>query len=317
MGTVKHLTPEEEAQVEKTLKDFSSKEPERPISELPPGRRLGALFRRQRLGANRSLRETAEALDPTIDSHVVLGQIERGVRPATSDQIQAFCDYIGHGTEVFFEAARDYHRAVWQAQQGGVEVVEQTAKVATIGPVYDQQELLSALRSAISSMDIAADWMGRMMRIVRLIKGSEQDAMTAASVVMMLEAGAQFAKGLLERPLDVTPGYDEAPDWRDDKPRVIDDPDWRDADHFELGKVYEHRTGKLMRVAAHVVTVGHGDTLVAEDTSGSLIPVGDDSDSAMNYREVPESRWWKAWLEGNDDDELRAKYEAALKAEQA
>lgn len=184
------------------------------VRNIQPRMRLGVLFRRLRMQAGKSLRETAEALSDVVDNKTVLGEIERSRRPATSDQIHAFCEYLGVGTEAFFEAARDYNRSVWEPHDHPLKITEQMAKMASIKPSYDQDELLIALRSAISSMEIGADWLGRLMRTVRLVPGHEQDATTAASVVMMLEAGAQFAQGVLERPIEQF--CQEAPPWVDE-----------------------------------------------------------------------------------------------------
>lgn len=282
--------------------------------------RLGQLFRRSRLQADKNLREAAEALFEVIDNHVMLGQIERGVRPATSDQIQAFCDYIGVGTVAFFEAAQDYHRSVWEPQDHPLEVVDQVAKFASVGPVYDQHELVSALRSAISSMDIGADVLRKLYRVYCIASAHDSDVQLAKSVIPMLEAGAKFMRGVLERPIEpLSEGnpYAEAPGWTD-VPKINKDPDWKDAERFEVGKVYEHRAGKLMRIVGEVETEGYGKTLVAEENGESnLIPVGIGEGHIDNYREVPLSRWYETWLEGNENsEELRKLLEQALLNEQ-
>jgi len=279
------------------------------------------LFRRFRIKANKSLRETAEVLSGEIEDHVVLAEIERGRRPATADQIHAFCDYIGVGTEAFFEAAQDFHRSVWEPNCHPLEVVDQMVKVSSVVPVYDQQELSSALRSAINSMDIASDVLTQCMGILRCNKEWVRDAEMAASVVLMLEGGASFSRLVLEHPLEPMSGtkpYAESQGWTD-VPNVISDPDWKDADCFEVGKVYEHRTGRLMRIVGEVETTGYfNPTLVGEEMGrGDLMPVGCDEDSAQNYREVPLSRWYKAWLDANPNNEELGKkwHEAVLNEE--
>jgi len=196
------------------LRVLKSPAPEKPIEEVDPRLRLGQLFRRFRVKSGRSLRETARALSASVENIVVLGEIERGRRPATSEQIQDFCDFIGVGTVAFFDAARDYHRSVWADNERQMQVVEQSFKVASTGSIYDQQELVLALRNAVNVMDLASEILTRCARILRSEEASARDGELAGSAALSLDSGAHFARRVLNSPLQ-RPFADEPPDWCD------------------------------------------------------------------------------------------------------
>ena len=179
--------------------------------------RLGRLFRQFREGAGQSLRATVEAL-PSVESPVMLGEIERGQRPASAEQIQEFCNFIGVGTEAFYRAATDFHRSIWEPRKHLLELGEQIAKVSSTGPVYDQQELVSALNHAISSMSVATDVLARCARILIHTEDSIPEGQLAASAGATLESAMRFARCVLGNPLD---------------PSLVNPPDWDETDDNE------------------------------------------------------------------------------------
>jgi len=88
--------------------------------------------------------------------------------------------------------------------------------------------------------------------------------------------------------------------------------DWIDVERFEVGKVYEHRRGDLMRIVGVVETTGGGWCFVGESGSGGISEVGMGTSYSLNWREAPESTWWEHWLKGNDFSvELKSKLELA------
>ena len=61
---------------------------------------------------------------------------------------------------------------------------------------------------------------------------------------------------------------------------------------FEVGKHYEHSTGKKMHILGEVNSdMYYSPCLVAEDLEGNFIPVGIGEDYAVNWNEIDESKW--------------------------
>ena len=82
---------------------------------------------------------------------------------------------------------------------------------------------------------------------------------------------------------------------------------------FEVGKVYQHNAGRIVKILKKIETTGYGQCLVAEDLQGNLHPFGEGRSYAVNWEEIPLSKWWSNWLEGNSDSsELKEKLEQAL-----
>ena len=66
---------------------------------------------------------------------------------------------------------------------------------------------------------------------------------------------------------------------------------------FEIGNYYQHTTGRVICIIGTARTFFHGDTLLGEDDQGSLIPIGKDEASTINYHRV--SGWHRDCYEGN------------------
>jgi hypothetical protein len=62
---------------------------------------------------------------------------------------------------------------------------------------------------------------------------------------------------------------------------------------FEIGKYYEHTTGHIINPLVEAETTLYGKTLIAEDSQGTLIAVGQDEDSTANYIEISKDKWMK------------------------
>lgn len=61
---------------------------------------------------------------------------------------------------------------------------------------------------------------------------------------------------------------------------------------FEVGKHYEHSTGKKMHILGKVNSdMYYSPCLVAEDLEGNFIPVGTDEENAVNWNEIDETEW--------------------------
>ena len=84
-----------------------------PVEALPAKMRLGTLLRRGRMAKEMSLREAAKALDIPI---VVLGEMERGVIPASAIQIEVAAHAYGVSHASLLTAARDWHAEAWKPE---------------------------------------------------------------------------------------------------------------------------------------------------------------------------------------------------------
>ena len=72
---------------------------------------------------------------------------------------------------------------------------------------------------------------------------------------------------------------------------------------FQIGHVYAHQTGRLMRVVGEVETTGYGRVLVGEESSSSnLIPLGRDATASQGWREVKLVTWYDHWIRSNPND---------------
>lgn len=54
---------------------------------------------------------------------------------------------------------------------------------------------------------------------------------------------------------------------------------------FEVGKTYQHSTGKRMTIIGRLHTKTYGECLIGEDDIGVLQPVGEKEENAVNWRE--------------------------------
>lgn len=63
---------------------------------------------------------------------------------------------------------------------------------------------------------------------------------------------------------------------------------------FEIGKFYEHTSGKQVAIVGKVKTTMWGETLVAENANESyLSPFGSDEAAAENWSEITKEEWMK------------------------
>lgn len=62
---------------------------------------------------------------------------------------------------------------------------------------------------------------------------------------------------------------------------------------FELGKAYQHSSGKQMYIIGEGNTSVYGKCLIGEDQSGVLRPVGRDTTNAINWHEITVKEWNK------------------------
>lgn len=67
---------------------------------------------------------------------------------------------------------------------------------------------------------------------------------------------------------------------------------------FQIGKYYQHGSGRVISIIGQANTFFHGACLIAEEEVGRLIPVGTDEDAAQHWREV--SGWRRYCYAGNN-----------------
>ena len=67
---------------------------------------------------------------------------------------------------------------------------------------------------------------------------------------------------------------------------------------FQIGKYYQHGTGRVISIIGTAHTFFHGSCLLAEEDTGTLVPVGSDEESAQNWHQV--SGWGRSCYAGNN-----------------
>jgi hypothetical protein len=65
---------------------------------------------------------------------------------------------------------------------------------------------------------------------------------------------------------------------------------------FEEGKYYQHTSGHKLSILGRLPTTMWGSsTLIAEQDDATLLAVGDDVSSAVNYREITRDQWMESF----------------------
>jgi transcriptional regulator with XRE-family HTH domain len=127
---------------------------EKPMEEIAPQNRLGHAIRSRRNVLRRSLNEAtadiAKALGNPGFTNVVLGEIERGVRPATMDELQAIARVLDISLEELKQRAIEWHEAIWDGKPR-YELRPGETDAATIH-VLSHTEAMDELRGAIADM---------------------------------------------------------------------------------------------------------------------------------------------------------------------
>lgn len=69
---------------------------------------------------------------------------------------------------------------------------------------------------------------------------------------------------------------------------------------FEVGKTYQHTSGKRMTIIGRLKTNTYGVCLIGEDDAGELHQVGENEENAINWHEVKEEA--KRIIQVNKDE---------------
>jgi len=132
---------------------------EKPMEEIAPQHRLGHTIRSRRNVLKKSLNETtaeiAKALGNPGFTNVVLGEIERGVRPATMEELQAVARVLDISLEELKQRAIEWHEAIWNGEPR-YELRPGATDAATIH-VLSLTEAMDELRGAIADMQRGVD----------------------------------------------------------------------------------------------------------------------------------------------------------------
>lgn len=132
---------------------------EKPMEEISPQHRLGQTVRNRRNVLKKSLNEAtaeiAKALGTQDFTNVVLGEIERGVRPATMEELQAIARVLDISLEELKQRAIEWHEAIWDGEPR-YELRPGATDAATI-QALTHTEAMDELRGAIADMRRGVD----------------------------------------------------------------------------------------------------------------------------------------------------------------
>lgn len=114
--------------------------PDKPIAEYAPRERLGVLLTRYRTNAKKTVSEAAEHIGTT--EHV-LTEVERHVITLNAGQLQGLAGFYGVRFEPLLDAARDWHKAVWEAggRRGGIQLETITTETISLRQAEHELEL--------------------------------------------------------------------------------------------------------------------------------------------------------------------------------
>jgi transcriptional regulator with XRE-family HTH domain len=111
---------------------------------------LGTLIRRYRVNASKSLREIADHMEM---SAVMFGEVERGLGILQAGQLQEVAAFLNVRYEPLLEAARDWHKALWdEKEQKGVQLTDMTTKTTPLRDGAAESELELALMNTADEL---------------------------------------------------------------------------------------------------------------------------------------------------------------------
>ena len=178
---------------------------EKPIAELPPRERMGAIIKRARQRAKLSIAEAVKAINnhfPTdghytdMISELALSDIENGLHPISQGQIVAASEVLGvHLYAPLLEAAQAWTREVWKEPKPLTLEVE-SVRMRRAPIQNDRDELMAVIGLARSTMDAAALLMTQCAN--RLLHGSMLDVGGGRGDHENLEAMVESVNGLVD-----------------------------------------------------------------------------------------------------------------------
>lgn len=137
---------------------------EKPMKEIAPRHRLGHLIRNRRNVLKKSLREVTHGIATALGNNdftdIVLGEIERGVRPATMEELEAISHVLDVGIDLLSQHAVEWHESVWEEHKPRYELQPGETSAATIHTM-SHVEAMDELRGAIADMRRGIDELHR------------------------------------------------------------------------------------------------------------------------------------------------------------
>lgn len=130
-----------------------------PLDDIPGRYRLGEFIRRERL--DRSLKEIANDIDRELNDDgsftaVVIGEIERGARPASMQELKAISSVLGCQIDILANHLIAYHDSVWHVADEKLKFGDmQTKTTSVIG--IDLVRALDELRVVGADLERGAD----------------------------------------------------------------------------------------------------------------------------------------------------------------
>ena len=122
----------------------------------------------------------------------------------------------------------------------------------------------------------------------RRLKELEKDIKSEV-IPVMEEAAKQLTelKSEKRKYQNISPIRMDVKDKVSDKKEVITSKPNR----FEVGKYYQHNTGRVLHVLCKVMTTIYGYTMLAETPERIFVPVGSDTDAFCNWYEIAKDEW--------------------------
>lgn len=123
--------------------------------DVPLRQRLGRMIRDRRVQRGMSLRDTATKVSTALGeefSTLVLGQIERGLRPVTAEQLSAFARILDLSQDALLQAASQWNEAVWETEPSLVCLEPDETRATTIHPL-GAHELWDELCAVVADLD--------------------------------------------------------------------------------------------------------------------------------------------------------------------
>lgn len=168
------------------------------MEEIAPRNRLGYLLRTRRNVMEKTLRtatiEIQQALGTNDFTTVVLGEIERGLRPATMEELTAISHVLDVGIDVLRQHAVEWHESVWDGKPR-YELQPGETQAATLHAL-SHTEAMDELRGAAADMQRGAALIAKV--IPALEPGAHDLAIKARATWELLTASVNRISGVLD-----------------------------------------------------------------------------------------------------------------------
>ena len=146
---------------------------EQTISDIPPRNRLGYCIRARRNAFKETQKETALAIARAMGTgdftDLVLDQIEKGVRPATMEELEAMARTLDMSLEDLKQYAIVWHEELWKEEVPRYKLQPGGTKTTTIHTLT-HVEAIDELRGAVADMQRAVTDLYRAEDAMRAVR---------------------------------------------------------------------------------------------------------------------------------------------------